>query len=72
MSSACSAFSAVALPLPSKGRGRGGVSNYFADRILATPPQPPPLQWEGKGCANTGGEGLRQHGRREGLRQHQV
>ena len=34
----------AATPLPCRGGVRGGVSIFFADRILQTPPLPLPLK----------------------------
>ena len=42
------AFSAVALPLPCRGGVGGGVANWFADRIIQTPPLPLPLEGRGR------------------------
>ena len=42
----------AAAPLPSKGRGWGGVCNFLAANYIQTPPRPsgtPPL--EGRGAA---------------------
>ena len=39
----------AAAPLPSQGRGRGGVSNFLPANYIPTPPQPLPC--EGRGAA---------------------